>query len=105
MGPAEESYQSALKIFAVLVRENSVSSDWRHNLALVHERIGYLYSVQGKTEEAEESYRQGLKTYQVAIQANQKDPVSYNGKAWLLATCPLAEVRNGPQAVQDAAEA
>jgi tetratricopeptide (TPR) repeat protein len=105
MGPAAESYQSALKIFAVLVGENSVSTDWRHNLALVHERIGYLYSLQGKTEEAEESYRQALKTYQVAIQANQKDPVSYNGKAWLLATCPLAEVRNGPQAVQDAAEA
>jgi tetratricopeptide (TPR) repeat protein len=99
---AADKYGAALKIFLKLVDKNKASSDWQHNLAMTYERLGYLANLQKDTKGAEENYGNAIKTYNTTLQLNQKDPVTYNGRAWVLATCPLADLRNGPQAVQDA---
>jgi len=103
--PAAGQYQSALKSFSMFVQKNSPGTDWRHNLSLTYARIGYILYRQGKTQEAQDNYRKAVDAYGAAIQFNQKDPVNYSGRAWLMATCPSAEVRNGTQAVRDAKQA
>src|SRR5581483_8382273 len=40
-----------------------------------------------------------IDAYNQAVRLNSKDPESYNSLAWILATCPDAEYRHGPQAV------
>ena len=42
----------------------------------------------------------GLRHFQEAVRLAPDSPLALNGLAWLLATCPDATVRNGPEAVR-----
>jgi len=47
----------------------------------------------------------GLQHFQEAVRLAPDSPLALNGLAWLLATCPDATVRNGPEAVRLAEQA
>ena len=50
-------------------------------------------------------YREVRKPLEAALHSNPNAPAVLNNLAWLLATCPLAEVRDGPRAVAAAERA
>ena len=50
-------------------------------------------------------YVGAVSDYGEAIKLRKDSPIALNGRAWLLATCADASVRNGEQAVQDALRA
>jgi tetratricopeptide (TPR) repeat protein len=45
-------------------------------------------------------YAGAIDCFRVALQTHPDSPVLLNNLAWLLATCPEATLRNGPEAVQ-----
>lgn len=50
-------------------------------------------------------YPATLKDLQAALKLTPRDPAEQNAMAWLRATCPVTEVRNGPEAVRLARKA
>ena len=56
-------------------------------------RLAELLSQQSKTTEAMEQYREVLRL-------NANEPVALNNLAWILATDPGADIRNGQEAVE-----
>jgi tetratricopeptide (TPR) repeat protein len=57
------------------------------------------------TFEKEGDYANEIDWYTKAIQLDKESPKAYNYLAWLLATCPKAEFRNGTKAVEQATKA
>ncbi len=53
----------------------------------------------------EGDYTKALAVYAEAIRLNPDHVLSYNNLAWLLATCPDANVRNGEKAIEYAKKA
>src|SRR5436190_646420 len=58
----------------------------------VHMHLGRIYAAQGKAAQAVAEYKE-------SIRLNANYPEAMNDFAWLLATHPNAEIRNGPLAV------
>lgn len=58
------------------------------------------YSARGEDYEARKDYDRAIADYNEAIQKNDKDLRAYNGLAWISATCPRAELRDGKQALE-----
>ena len=50
-------------------------------------------------------FTQAKGDYQEAIRLNPRDPNPYNGLAWLLATCPRDDLRDGKKAIENATKA
>jgi tetratricopeptide (TPR) repeat protein len=59
---------------------------------------GYAYFKSGHFDKA-------VGDYYKAIQVNPENAMAYNNLAWLRATCPVAELRNGKEAVDAATKA
>jgi len=78
--------------------------DLNHSIALApHPTLDYecravIYTKVGKPELAIADWRR-------VLDKQPKTAYEYNTHAWILATCPIAEVRNGKQAVEFATEA
>ena len=62
-------------------------------LAEAHQSLGHAFRQQGKMSEA-------IAQFEKALQLEPDDPETQNDLAWLLATCPVASLRNGAKAVQ-----
>lgn len=83
--------------------ENEIS-DWTSALKLTPNDAeplafrGYAYFKAGHFDKAIEDYYK-------AIKANPNYDTAYNNLAWLRATCPVAEMRNGKEAVDAATKA
>lgn len=69
-------------------------------------QLSTLYGIQGRYQEAQGLY---IKEYErLCREQGQNDPVTalpLHGLAWLQATHPLAELRNGPDAIKNATRA
>ena len=50
-------------------------------------------------------YAKSLADLEAALRLNANDSSAYNDQAWVWSTCPLAEIRNGRQAVESATRA
>jgi tetratricopeptide (TPR) repeat protein len=61
-------------------------------LAIAHNNLGDILAARGQFPEALDHYRQ-------ALESQPKDPMVARKVAWLRATCPVASLRNGEQAV------
>lgn len=67
-------------------------------VALTYIRRGIAYDRKGQ-------YNKAILDYNKAIEVNSNDPSAYNGKAWILSTCPDARYRNGIKAIELAKKA
>jgi tetratricopeptide (TPR) repeat protein len=67
-------------------------------VALTYIRRGIAYDRKGQ-------YNKAILDYNKAIEVNSNDPSAYNGKAWMLSTCPDARYRNGIKAIELAKKA
>src|SRR5262249_16119380 len=59
----------------------------------------------GSARQGKGEYAQALADFAEATRLNPKAPEGYAHRAWVLATCPDATVRNGKEAVNPASEA
>jgi tetratricopeptide (TPR) repeat protein len=66
--------------------------------AEAHENLGFFYSRHGKPQEAAKHFEQALRLIPDA-------PGALNGLAWMLATSPIPDVRNGARAAELAQKA
>jgi tetratricopeptide (TPR) repeat protein len=77
--------EEAAKEFSIVLRKNA------DDLA-AHYQLALALTGQGKSREAVEHYRRGLESV-------EENPVALNNLAWILATYPDPQVRNGSEAV------
>jgi tetratricopeptide (TPR) repeat protein len=63
------------------------------------------YVRRGEAHRRLKNYAKAAADFAKAIEINPKNPEGYDALAWLLATCPDANVRNGQRAVQMARKA
>ena len=107
---AETEYRAALAAM-----EKVRGPENADTLAL-HGRLAGVLFAEGKTNEAEPEFRAELNGMEQALvpepgATNQdtatraRTPEALNEIAWLLATCPVSQIRNGPRAVILAEEA
>ena len=92
-------------MLAVLQRDYANAFKWyakasAQGLAMAQYNLGVMYS-QGRG--VPQDYKQAFKWYAKA--AEQGDAFAQNNLAWLLATCPDEDLRNGPAAVTYALKA
>ena len=87
----EEKFTEAIDDYT-----NAIKSDPRLELAYINR--GSIYLREGDCKRA-------IADYQPAIDINPNAAEGLNALAWVLATCPDAQVRNGDEAVQLAEEA
>lgn len=77
-----------------------------YELALELESTNPLfYTNRGLTYQRWGQYNRALDDYNRALELDDGYVQALTAKAWLLATCPLAKLRNGPQAVELASRA
>jgi len=111
-------YSAALKINpydaqAYFYRGSAYGTQENYNLAIADfnmaiqfdPKLGQAYHLRGGAYKAKGDYVKALKDYTQTLKLEPKNGEAYNDRAWLLATCPDATVRNGAQAVADATEA
>jgi Flp pilus assembly protein TadD len=63
------------------------------------------YQARGAAWYAKQDYDRAIKDYEESIRLDPRDAGSYNGLAWILATCPSDKHRNGTYAVALATKA
>jgi tetratricopeptide (TPR) repeat protein len=79
-------------------------ADFSHALLLDPQDEQILFNC-GYSYEGKGDFKDALATYTRAVTSHPKSALAYNDVAWLLATCPLAEFRDGQKAVQYATKA
>lgn len=60
---------------------------------------GEAFADRGRLYEDKKEYENAAADYAQAIVVDRDDPLAYNNLAWIYATCPKAELRNGKLAV------
>jgi tetratricopeptide (TPR) repeat protein len=68
-------------------------------------RVNIFYSLRGQAFQGNKEYHLAIADYDQAIRLQPKTPTAYNQLAWLLATCPKGELRDGKRAVALATKA
>ena len=65
----------------------------------------FAYFARASAWGAKQEYAKADSDLSDALRLNPQNPVTCNGRAWALATCPLAKYRDGPKAVEFATRA
>jgi WD40 repeat protein/serine/threonine protein kinase len=76
-----------------------------HRVENVRRRSARAYMERGIARARENKFNQAINIYESAIEADPSYVLAYNHLAWLLATCPRAEVRDGVRAIKNATKA
>lgn len=71
----------------------------------VFKQLAKMYFERGLTGRRNEKYTEAIAAYEEAVRLNPKYALAFNNLAWLQATCPEAEFRNGTKAVEFATKA
>ncbi len=103
-------YDAAQQELEKIVSKHSDNASWQRNLGLALSRKGYALNLPGPTHDVKAAdflYSQAHKAFSRALEHDSGSPDNYNTLAWLLATCPLDDIRKGYEqtAVNDALKA
>jgi tetratricopeptide (TPR) repeat protein len=114
------NYEEAIKDFSEAIRRKPGESDYyvqrghayadmkdlRRALADFEEAIQINpegsdgYTARGYVHQKKKEFEQAIEDYSQAIRLNSQDLAAYNSLAWVLATCPRAELRDGKLALE-----
>jgi tetratricopeptide (TPR) repeat protein len=95
---ANDYYQEALRLTPGHARApQKLGSPWTESPTAL--------GAQASTLDAQGKYAEAIRLYQAALKAQPDQEVVQNNLAWLLATCPDAGFRDGPEAVRLATRA
>jgi len=92
---------------SVLIATNQLDkalADVNHAIEL-KPKEALFYSLRGFLYTKQESYQKAVQEFERAIALNPGGQEGYNNLAWLRATCPSGEFRDGPEAVRLATKA
>ncbi len=104
---ASGSFDNTAKVWDASIgyeMENDPNSA-AHRVAYVRRRLARVWTVRGIARDHENKCNEAINDYESAIGADPSYARAYNALAWLLATCPTVEVRNGAKAVENATKA
>jgi tetratricopeptide (TPR) repeat protein len=93
LADAEKALMAAHELLKKELAKNPNMPSFERTHAQVLRDLGFVQAATARYSLADKSYRQSL-----ALWAN--DPVAMNNLAWLLATCPDAQLRNPKKAVE-----
>ncbi|MDB6124661.1 MAG: Tetratricopeptide 2 repeat protein [Pedosphaera sp.] len=68
-------------------------------------KMGLAYSERGYSYCYKSEFEKGIADFKEAIRVDPKNSHAYNNLAWFRATCPVASIRNGKEALEAAQEA
>jgi tetratricopeptide (TPR) repeat protein len=68
-------------------------------------KYGRLFVDRAKTWTAKKAYSKALADYDQAVSLDAENTDAFNGRAWLLATCPDSAIRDGKKAAESAKRA
>jgi len=74
-------------------------------LESAQEQLVKAYVRRSRINDRKKEYIKAIDDLEMAIQFDPNHALAYNNLAWLQATCPEAEIRDPPEAVQNATEA
>jgi tetratricopeptide (TPR) repeat protein len=80
-------------------------ADFTEYIRLTPTLASFGYSERGVAWARKCEFDRALADYNEAIRLGPEFHVSWDSRAWLLATCPMSYARNGPSAVEDATQA
>ena len=80
-------------------------ADLTEKIRLIPTLASFGYSERGLTWARRGEFDRAFADFNEAIRLGPQFQVSWDGRAWLLATCPMSYARNGPSAVEDATQA
>ncbi|MHC4543355.1 MAG: ankyrin repeat domain-containing protein [Planctomycetota bacterium] len=76
-----------------------------HGFEYVRRYSAQVYTERGIAKDREKKYNEAIVGYGSAVEVDPSYAPAYKGLAWLLATCPAAEWRDGAKAVENATKA
>jgi tetratricopeptide (TPR) repeat protein len=96
-------------VYVLKKEHNKAISDFNEAIRLVPKiaadpRFSIFYSLRGQAFQGNKDYHLAIADYDQAIRLQPKAP-RYNQLAWLLATCPKGELRDGKRAITLATKA
>ncbi len=103
IGAYAESREAARKILAI---QEARLARWPDqmglltNVATTHWSIGNSFVAEGKQAEAVPSFRESIRVWEECLRLEPENARVANLLAWLLATCPCAQVREPARAVE-----
>lgn len=121
----KRQYEKALAAYTEALQLDPAIMSTYYRRALVYEQLGdyakaladyeailrrtpgnpYLYTCRGNLHAHARQYAEAVQDYQAALAQSSNQADTCNCLAWLLATCPLREIRDGPKAVYYARKA
>ena len=96
-----ESYQRLASLQSAKGDQLGAIQNWSKSLLLKPDD-DYALTMRGRAYFKVGQYKQALTDYLAAVAANGKNDLAHNNLAWLRATCPRAEWRDGKEAVKHA---
>jgi WD40 repeat protein/tetratricopeptide (TPR) repeat protein/energy-coupling factor transporter ATP-binding protein EcfA2 len=101
---AESACRQALSYREKLAKEDAKDRLKRLNLAWCHEKLGSILR-DAKQPKAEDAYREAVAIRKQLVADFPNSAECYNGLAWILATCPVEQLRDPAKAVELATRA
>jgi len=99
-----QAYNNQGNVYQQLGKYELARASYTRAIALRPNHMG-TYNNRGLANQQLGNDRLALDDYAKAIELNPRDPRAYNLLAWLLATCPDAQYRDGEKAVSNARRA
>jgi tetratricopeptide (TPR) repeat protein len=93
---AERSFRRAIAVYQEISAQAPGYQRHRSGQFRAHMRLGNLLVKLGRAEEAKEAFNHA----QEILGQSPSDPILQNGLAWILATCPVHQVRDPVRAVE-----
>jgi tetratricopeptide (TPR) repeat protein len=96
---AKKDYAHAIEDFGAAVRDDPKNADAYKTLA------SDAYRRRGEDNAAKKDYDHAIEDFSAAIGEDPKNADAYKAIAWLRATCPKGDLRNGDKAIEYARKA
>jgi tetratricopeptide (TPR) repeat protein len=100
-----DAHGSRGQIFGQLRRFDEAIRDFSTEIENFPDTAGGWYVARAMIWIAKGEFRKALTDMQTAVEDSPHDPRILNAAAWFMATCPQADVRDGPTAVRHATSA
>jgi WD40 repeat protein/serine/threonine protein kinase len=100
-GQLEEAAQRIEELWALVGRETEMTGETQYTITL----LGVAFCIRAKTKVRERKFAEAIIDYEAAMRFNLNHALSYNDLAWLQATCPDTEFRDGVKAIENATKA
>ncbi|MDB5386369.1 MAG: pknD 2 [Planctomycetaceae bacterium] len=98
-------FEAAIKILQEAAEKGSETPRYRDNLALAWMHLANVAYAANQLDRSKSAFQESIEVRRQLLAAVPKSAQYQDSLAWLLATCPITELRNIPQALKLAVQA